>query len=397
MEKCYVVPTQKSCNANCVFCISKERNYDKINEFLDVDDSLIDTILLLKSRGIKRFEVTGGGEPLLNKDISLILKTIKKIIPDSYIKLYTNGNILLDNLEIDEINISLTHNDDEINNKFMRVSKYIPLIEKLEFYHSKYPFIKLRLSLALIKNGIDTIPKLENFILLTEKYVDEYVVRTLYPGTNNRDDCYIDINYEHDKVVFKRDNNTNDFKGNILWSDGCLYTDWSLQEKRFLDSYLLLKPDSRTYINEIMEMICKRGFLIRDILLLDDFKNKALYFYRDKNMEYKSKVSKHLDITSKLFGDQGLIVRLNSFGNLEHLLNATYTLKKDIRSEFDLSNHDNMFVCDDINKYHLNLVHCPNPEIELFNSDLSRVEEFNLRRLEESEVKVIRKYRSYNI
>ena len=38
--KCYVVPTQKACNCNCDFCITKARNYNKEKEFLEVSDEL---------------------------------------------------------------------------------------------------------------------------------------------------------------------------------------------------------------------------------------------------------------------------------------------------------------------------------------------------------------------
>ena len=34
MDKCYVIPVQKMCNADCLFCISKTRDYDKEEEIL---------------------------------------------------------------------------------------------------------------------------------------------------------------------------------------------------------------------------------------------------------------------------------------------------------------------------------------------------------------------------
>ena len=48
IDKCYVIPVQKKCNCNCVFCISKTRNYDKEQELLKCDDKFIDNIKLLK-------------------------------------------------------------------------------------------------------------------------------------------------------------------------------------------------------------------------------------------------------------------------------------------------------------------------------------------------------------
>ena len=65
--------------------------------------------------GITRFEITGGGEPFLNDNLSYIVNTIKEIIPNSYIKLYTNGFILKEAGNIDELDISLVSDDDSIN------------------------------------------------------------------------------------------------------------------------------------------------------------------------------------------------------------------------------------------------------------------------------------------
>ena len=88
LDKCYIIPVQNICNCDCTFCISKSRNYDKKDELLKVDDKFIENIQLLKRRNIKKFEITGGGEPLIHPDIELIVSIIKRIIPDYYIKLY---------------------------------------------------------------------------------------------------------------------------------------------------------------------------------------------------------------------------------------------------------------------------------------------------------------------
>ena len=73
----------------------------------------------------------------------------------------------------------------------------VNLMDKLKYFRSIYPFVKLRLSLALLKGAIDTKEKLDNFINNTSSYVDEYVVRTLYPDTPFRDALYVDFEYSH--------------------------------------------------------------------------------------------------------------------------------------------------------------------------------------------------------
>ena len=47
IEKCYVVPVQKTCNCNCEFCISKVRSYDKQEEFLIPNSEFQKNIQLL--------------------------------------------------------------------------------------------------------------------------------------------------------------------------------------------------------------------------------------------------------------------------------------------------------------------------------------------------------------
>ena len=231
ISKCYVVPTQKECNCNCVFCISKTRNYNKSQGLLKCDYKFNDNLIKLKNMGITRFEITGGGEPFLNKDLKEIVNRIKKIIPESYIKVYTNGFILKEIGDIDELDISIASDNDEVNKKFMLNKSDIGLLDKLEYFRKIYPYIKLRLSIALLNGAMDSKDKLDYLVNKTSNYVDEYVVRTLYPDTPFKDSLYVDFEYDNPKVVFERDNCACELEGLILWSDNKFYKDWDLSVK----------------------------------------------------------------------------------------------------------------------------------------------------------------------
>ena len=59
IDKCYIVPVQKSCNCNYIFCISKTRTYDKKTEILEINDKFVENLYLLKKRNIRKIEITG--------------------------------------------------------------------------------------------------------------------------------------------------------------------------------------------------------------------------------------------------------------------------------------------------------------------------------------------------
>lgn len=394
VSKCYIIPTQKSCNCDCTFCISKTRNYDKDEEFLSVDDRFIKNIYTLKKHGVTRFEITGGGEPFLNKNLDEIIFTIKRIIPNSYIKLYTNGNILKKVSGIDEIDISVVSNDIEINNKFMNGNN-IELIDKLKFFKDNN--IKLRISLPLIKGAIDTKEKLDKFIEETNDYVSEYVVRTLYPKTPNIDNLYVDFDYEHGKVIMEKDNDVNDFDGLILWSDNKFYNNWNLNTYKYFNSYLLLKPDSKTYINEIENLIEERGFDIVKRLVLSDFKESVLGLYIDKDEEYLKIIKRHLNALNHLFGNNALALILDKEGNMDEVYFKTLKLRDELRNRFSFTHAYGGYITKDNNLSHINIAHCPDPSSKSFDKDLNYLNSLNLKEVDDKTLQKIKKYRSYDI
>jgi len=397
IDKCYVIPVQKKCNCNCVFCISKTRNYNKEQELLKCDNKFIDNIKLLKKRGIRKFEITGGGEPFLNKNLKEIINIIKNIIPDSYIKLYTNGFILKYAGNIDELDISVVSDDIEINSKYMLNKNRMSLIEKLKYFRRVYPNIKIRLSIALIKGAIDSKNKLDKFVENTGKYVDEYVVRTLYPNTPNKENLFVDFAYNNEKVVMERENDVKCFDGLILWSDNEFYKNWQLKEKRILYSYILLKPDSKTYIREIEKLIHSKGFSIKEVLHTNNFVDYSKGLYKDKDDNYFKVIERHLENISYLFGNEGLSLILDKDCDMDSLARETYNLKLEIRNKYSFTHNKNGYLKVEENISHLNIVHCPDPDYKLFDRDIRYLLNNSHTVINSKQYEIIKNYRSYTI
>lgn len=399
-EKCYVIPVQKKCNCDCNFCVSKARNYNKMEEILIPNNDFIQNIKQLSRRGIKKIEITGGGEPLLNPNINQIIEEIRRNIPDCYIKLYTNGNLLVKLQNIDELNISVTHYDTNINNKFMNPTIGIDIITKLKFFKENMPNTKIRLSILLLKGSIDTKEKLDYFIKLTNNYVDEYVVRTLYPETKDKAKMYIDFPFIHPKVIFERDNGVEGFNGLIMWSDNKVYSDWNLNKEVNLDlGYILLKPDSQTYINEIEQLITIKKFIILKKYLLNDFVNQALVLYEDKknDLDYYKKVKNHLENTAYLFGNNGLIMLLTKNECSENLFKDIFDLRLDIRKKYSFTGKKDGYLSIKDDLPCLNMVHAPDPISNLYQRDLNLLEDLGLLNVEidNEDWKLIKKYNSF--
>ncbi len=395
LDKCYIIPVQNTCNCDCTFCISKSRNYDKKDEFLKVDNKFIENIRLLKRRNIKRFEITGGGEPLIHPDIGLIVSVIKRIIPDSYIKIYTNGFILKTIEGIDEVNLSLVSNNDEINNTFMNPKNNITFNQRIMYFRENYPLSKLRLSIPLIKGGIDNIEKLDALIKNTTQIIDEYVVRTLYPHSLIYNDSYVEFPINNKKVIYEKDNDVSDFDGLILWSDNEFYKDFNLDKKRYLYGYLLLKPDSSIYINEIEKIIKDSNLKVIKRYLINNFDMKALQFYQEKDNNYKLIIQNHINNLVYLFGNNAVIYILDGNYSYQELLEEIYNLKLEIRKQLGFTEKEHGYILKNNNISHVNLCHCPDPIISLFERDLSTIEELSKREISRRDQKVLKKHRSY--
>lgn len=153
----------RQCDNNCSFCIEKTGVDDKgINV-----DNLIKSTLESGKKGV----LILGGEPLLVfEKVAEYIKGIKEHIKFIYLTTSLPKTIDLNNEYIKYIfdnltglNISLQHYDYEKNNEILNASSKHNRIELLSEMTQKYGDI-IRVSINLVRNGIDTKDELINFL-----------------------------------------------------------------------------------------------------------------------------------------------------------------------------------------------------------------------------------------
>lgn len=227
-RKCYVIPTQRLCNAKCFFCITKQNSYNKC-EFLDFkNQEFQETLELLAEQGIRNFEVTGGGEPFLNTSLQEIIDKIRNQIPSAYVKLYTNGSIHRDIYGIDELNISTVHWDRILINKIYQTPSIRDLMSDLKFFYHPEKY-DIRLSIPIFQGGIDNKVKAERLIELTKDYVNSYVFRPLLEKTPEYQEKYVDFKISGKGIEVDR--KCSCYSDVLLWwTDNQLYADWELKK-----------------------------------------------------------------------------------------------------------------------------------------------------------------------
>lgn len=145
-------PTDK-CNFRCAHCW--QRAFERIDSSYELPDyKLIETIKEAIKLGIEEFEITGGGEPLMRKDIVLkIMEIIKK--NNKFGNITTNGSLFsfkdvkkIVKIGWNRITFSLDGPNEKINDAvrgegaFEQVAKSIKLFNKIKG-KKKLPVLKL--------------------------------------------------------------------------------------------------------------------------------------------------------------------------------------------------------------------------------------------------------------
>lgn len=345
LRKVYVILTKDACNANCKFCITKTKQYGDRPQLLLPNKAFIDTLKKLQRMGVSRFELTGGGEPLLNEHYQEIINLIREYFPHAYIKFYTNGYRCLPITNIDELNISAVGLEQLQVSHVVNTREYKELLTILKYYQNeKY---KKRISLLLVKNAIDSPAKLQDFIEKTSVYVDEYVVRTAYIGTPFYEELHTDFEYSHPKITWEKDMcscQSNDTA--ILFTDSYVYSDWFLnhpyKENEKFDQLMLIKPDMQTYFDKFLEYLEEKGIEIKKVYQLSNFCEDAQVFYKNfKTPTYFKNIVNHLKVTSELFGNTGLILQFKDKENIRTLLEE---VKAEFRERYAFSKNYNKYI-----------------------------------------------------
>jgi len=111
------------CNFRCDYCMPRE-HFDSKYKFLPKEKiiSYEEIILIIKSAlplGLKKIRITGG-EPLIRKDISKLIKMIRELDDHIDIAITTNGALLRKNIKLlkqsglNRVTVSLDSLDDEL-------------------------------------------------------------------------------------------------------------------------------------------------------------------------------------------------------------------------------------------------------------------------------------------
>lgn len=151
----------KKCDNDCEFCIEKKNNYNSTEE-VSIDDMILSTI----ESGIKEVLILGGEPFITPKRLYDYVVGIRDHVNKIYIttslpKIMKTSPYVKQILSlVDGLTISVQHYDWKENNNILKASHYynrFDVIEKLceDFSH------KIRVSINLVKGGIDSKAKLE--------------------------------------------------------------------------------------------------------------------------------------------------------------------------------------------------------------------------------------------
>lgn len=165
--KLYVLPTEKSCDAHCSFCITDFRRMaDK--EFLTLDN-LTAPFAILRP---KKIEITGGGEPTLNLRINEIISYCSSKAPTI---MYTHGAHLKrvkNTRDLSELCVSIAHYDATKNREIMGIT---PDFDRLREIRTPIKF-----SLMLHNSGISTKKEVFSYLKWAKEYAQRVVIRQLF-------------------------------------------------------------------------------------------------------------------------------------------------------------------------------------------------------------------------
>ena len=111
------------CNRKCSFCPRSDPKYPDINEFIssDLHNKLFDELSEYSFSGLVIY--SGFVEPLLDKNIYLLIKYAKKKVPNARIEIITNGDVLnkqrlkkLYSSGLDRLQVSLYDGEEQYHN-----------------------------------------------------------------------------------------------------------------------------------------------------------------------------------------------------------------------------------------------------------------------------------------
>ena len=163
------------CNYRCSYCMPKDI-FGKDHQFLQKSELLtyeeiIEIVKVLKGYGLEKVRLTGG-EPLLRKNIELLVKGLKDVALVNEVSITTNGSLLdldkinlLKNNGLDTITISLDslsqNITDELNPTNNNISKVMNAIDDAL---KIFGFLKINMVVIKNKNSNEIINMVKKFL-----------------------------------------------------------------------------------------------------------------------------------------------------------------------------------------------------------------------------------------
>ena len=145
------------CNLRCTYCMPEKGTLSVPHEEILSYEEIIDLAGIFASLGIHKIRLTGG-EPLVRKNLSFLVKKLKQVSGIHQVTLTTNGIFLYDQMDelvsagIDGINISL----DTLNPQlFEKITRRNGLEDVLQGFYKALEYPQIPLKINCVPMGIE--------------------------------------------------------------------------------------------------------------------------------------------------------------------------------------------------------------------------------------------------
>ena len=159
------------CNLRCTYCMPEKGTLSVPHEEILSYEEIIDLAGIFASLGIHKIRLTGG-EPLVRKNLSFLVKKLKQVSGIHQVTLTTNGIFLYDQMDelaaagIDGINISL----DTLNPQlFEKITRRNGLEDVLQGFHKALEYPQVPLKINCVPMGIEG-QNITDMAMLAKKY-----------------------------------------------------------------------------------------------------------------------------------------------------------------------------------------------------------------------------------
>ena len=159
------------CNLRCTYCMPEKGTLSVPHEEILSYEEIIDLAGIFASLGIHKIRLTGG-EPLVRKNLSFLVRKLKKVSGIHQVTLTTNGIFLYDQMDelaaagIDGINISL----DTLNPQlFEKLTRRNGLEDVLQGFHKALEYPQIPLKINCVPMGIEG-QNITDMAMLAKKY-----------------------------------------------------------------------------------------------------------------------------------------------------------------------------------------------------------------------------------